>query len=557
MHTPAHALALPLLVLLGALAACDADAPPASPLPGAAGEGCPGALVGEPPCNPFLADGPWASSHRASYAQGSSPLEAPRAGEALSSEHIYLSGSPITLVFSGRYPDGGRAIWGSPVGSVGGVVKLDAESLTVIDEYVAREREAAPPAVTLGITGAYTLIDRDGRFLVARSRSVEVFEDSVPGDRASPIALARRFDLPDSAFCGADDLVVGMTLTYDGAVAFVTERGVVGVVPRAPEAMRADRVVTHTIHGAECGGDGVETVSNSIAADEQGGIYVVSSAALYRVDWDGARLTAGWRAEYALGAERGSVRLGAGSGSTPSLMGTDGDRFVVITDAQPLMHLVLMWRDAIPPGWAPIAPGKDPRIACEVPITFGDPQVTRSLSEQSVLVRGHAAVVVNNQLADPSFLEGQNPLLQNILAALEGGDPAQAPRGLQRVDWDPQARRCEVVWANPEPSVPNAIPTMSERTGLIYAQGQTAGAWGLSLIDFETGAEVGFEPAPDATCDGLWDALPAVERLGMRRALERLPASCENSFYAATEVGPGGAIYQGTLHGLTRYRPAR
>ena len=62
------------------------------------------------------------------------------------------------------------------------------------------------------------------------------------------------------------------------------------------------------------------------------------------------------------------IRLGPGSGSTPSLMGTkaDDDRFVVITDGQALMHLVLFWRDEVPDDWEPIAPGKDPRIACEI-----------------------------------------------------------------------------------------------------------------------------------------------------------------------------------------------
>ena len=39
----------------------------------------------------------------------------------------------------------------------------------------------------------------------------------------------------------------------------------------------------------------------------------------------------------------------------------------------------------------------------------------------------------------------------------------------------------------------------------------------------------------------------------VQSAFERLPKSCENSFYAATEVGPDGAIYQGTWYGATRY----
>ena len=36
--------------------------------------------------------------------------------------------------------------------------------------------------------------------------------------------------------------------------------------------------------------------------------------------------------------------------------------------------------------------------------------------------------------------------------------------------------------------------------------------------------------------------------------LTELPLSCENSAYAATEIGPGGTIWTGTFLGLTIYR---
>jgi hypothetical protein len=37
------------------------------------------------------------------------------------------------------------------------------------------------------------------------------------------------------------------------------------------------------------------------------------------------------------------------------------------------MHLIMMWRDETPKDWQPIAPGMDPRIVCDVPVDFGDP----------------------------------------------------------------------------------------------------------------------------------------------------------------------------------------
>ncbi len=72
------------------------------------------------------------------------------------------------------------------------------------------------------------------------------------------------------------------------------------------------------------------------------------------------------------------------------------DRFVVITDGQKQVHLDLMWRDKIPADWEPVRPGANRRIACEVPVDFGQPPGTPSLNEQSVLIRGTSAVLVNN-----------------------------------------------------------------------------------------------------------------------------------------------------------------
>ena len=137
-----------------------------------------------------------------------------------------------------------------------------------------------------------------------------------------------------------------------------------------------------------------------------------------------------------------------------------------ITDGQNLMNLVLFWRDDIPADWEPIAPGKDRRIACEIPIRFGVPDVTESCSEQSVAVRGYSAVVVNDLLRDPTINEpSESPfaaIAQNLVSALEGGIPAKAPIGFERVDWDPESQTCASIWANTTVSVPNGIPSISE-----------------------------------------------------------------------------------------------
>lgn len=472
------------------------------------------------------------------------------------------AGVPVIASFSAPYEDGGRAVWSTVTGADAAVIKIDHEAFEIIDWYVPAQREDNPPGFTLGLSGAYTAIDSKNRFIVGRTRFVGFYRDGVEGDRASAIELEKRIFMPDEVFCNEDDVIAGMSLTYDGYLAFATELGNLFVIsPDAdPENLGEIPVVSTNDNCATADEADLEIVSNSVAVDENGGIYVLTSAAMYRFDWDGSRLARRWRAAYESSEEVPSpIRLGPGSGSTPSLMGTDADddRFVVITDGQALMNLVLFWRDEVPADWEPIAPGKDPRIACEVPVDYGT-GATEAISEQSVAVRGYAAVVVNDLLTNPTI----NPpsmlalaqLGQNTVSALEGGIPEKAPFGFERIDWDPATRTCSTVWANSDISVPNGIPSISEASGLVYGAGQRDGQWGLEGLDFETGeSRVWAEAGPGACLPqhlAILGLLP-----GVTEALTEVPDSCENSFYAATTVGPDGMVYQGTLNGVTRHVP--
>jgi hypothetical protein len=206
------------------------------------------------------------------------------------------------------------------------------------------------------------------------------------------------------------------------------------------------------------------------------------------------------------------------------------DRFVVITDGQRIAHMVLYWRNRIPEDWKRIAPGKPRRMACEVPIRFGNPDATETNSEQSVLVRGYGAVAVNNQLRIDAVL-GLLPQQIRPVGVLTGQILGNEPHGAQRVDWHPRTQTCTTRWENAEVSIPNGIPTMSARTGLLYGIGLEAGTWGLLGLDWQTGERALFTPASASPSD--------------------------NSFFAATTIGPGGSVWTGTFGGVTVYRPAQ
>lgn len=487
----------------------------------------------EPQCNPHLAQDAWSASHRANAAQASSPLPGIRDATQVNIDHISLTAAPNNLNFTEPDAAGRQAMWASTVGFTGEIVKVDSASLNLIDRFFPEG------AGSLSASGAYNLLDRDQHLIVGQADSLQVYGDSEVGNRHSGIRQLSNFVLPAEARCGtrADELV-GITMLPDGHVAFATKFGMVGVVPRQPEAMCAASTRVFSINGDNCSDasiadEALEQVSNSIAADEASNIYVVSSAAQYRINWDGDVLSPGWRAAYSGAGGSGGGRLGSGSGSTPSLMGlsTDRDRFVVITDGQPLMHLVLMWKDDIPSDWTPIKPGLDRRIACEIPVNFGDDNATVSLSEQSVLVRGYASVIVNNQLGLNSLL-ALVPSQAQPFTQLTSGLSINRPRGLERIDWNPLTRQCQRVWSNPNVSIPNGIPSMSASSNQIFGVGSRTlmglDWWTLEGVDFASGESTFSLPAS--------------------------PYPTDNSFYAATVIGPGESVWTGTFGGLTRYR---
>lgn len=462
----------------------------------------PNPFADEPPANPFL-DSVWAESHRNSYCQASSPFDAPYYPEKLRFQFLRLYDLPITIAFSKPYPDGKRVAWVSTVGFTGKIAKIDLENFRVIDEVKPEKHE-------MGISGAYSILS-NYTFFVPKLKRIEAYGDKVAGERLSEIELKRVFEIPENALCDSNEKIVGITMTYDGMIAFATSHATVGVVSQ--DFKRYD-----VFHIGNCS----ERVSNSIAADEEGGIYVVTDKAMYRINWDGEKLTLGWRAEYMTGSQMAG-RLGKGSGSTPSLMNCGDDRFVVITDGQKLMHMVLFWRDEIPEDWKGLE-GRDRRIAAEVPVTFGF-ETDESYSEQSVLVRNCSAAITNNRLGLrildllPERLQPFSMLVSNL--------PGVAPYGVEKFVWDPDKRELRKAWANKDVSFPNAIPTMSAKTNLFYAIGQRGGFWTIEAINWENG-------------EAVWYA-----------KVSPLPA--HNSFYAATEIGPDGCVYSGTLWGIVRF----
>lgn len=461
-----------------------------------------------PPVNPYLADSAWPMSHSHPYSQASVGHAGPTTASNSVVDFKALPAGIVTLCLDRTDGQGRAVVWASSLLGIHKLLRTDNQ-LLLVDSL---------PLWTLSkagaLSGAYTLVDHEGRFFVPRGQSLYAFMGVDAGDPSSKIKQHAHIDLTSRHIMQPDDAIVGLNISFDGYLVFVTMHGVVGVISR-------DFASLHHLQ-LPAG----ESVSNSIAVDEDGGIFVVTSKMMRRLQWTGARLTAdptagAWAAPYDTGDDLTIPgRLGKGSGTTPTLIGNQGeDQLVVIADGARLMKLVFFWRNAIPPAAQAKVPGV-PRIADQIPIRFGNANATLSTTEQSVLAHGYDTLVVNN---DYGWLK-KFPLQLGQAAVVFTNLPGVAPRGVEKFRWDPQAQRIVRVWANPDLSCPNGIPSYSAVSNLAYCIGQRRGRWTLEGIDWDTGASRFHQV------------------LGLRPRY--------NSAYAATQVAGEGMILSGALGGV-------
>ncbi|MFA6298603.1 MAG: hypothetical protein WC642_05515, partial [Nocardioides sp.] len=364
---------------------------------------------------------------------------------------------------------------------------------------------------------------------------------------------------PPTNLCQDEDLV-GLAHTYDGHLVIGTSLGNLIVMPADPDAWGDGPVATASVNGERCaqeGDESLEQMSNNLTVDETGGVYVVSDAALYRFDWDGAELERAWRAPY---RSESAGALSGGSGSTPTLMGdpSQDDRFVVITDASRFMRVNLYWRDDVPDGWTPPV-GDDPRLACSVPVDFGEPDRPGTKSDQSVVVDGYASYVVDNTVRGVSGLEKIDSRSRVVFTELAGSQAAHAPRGAARVDWDAAAQGCRTVWSNPTVSFPTGIPMMARSTHQLInnSLGRVAGksVFGIRALDADTGRSAWFVPGVEQDCGDRLNPLLAM--LGVNAPDSPIEPDlsnvCENANFAGVTMDDQGRIYHGTTYGLSRF----
>lgn len=463
-----------------------------------------------PPRNPFLADSVYPLAHGDSAQQDALPVRGPEdPGPSLDASEIhYAPTGPAQFgaYTSSPYPDGRRVYWSNGLDRI---VKVDFESFEILAtrwvEGAKRWTEAEADASIADfdesndglfalwhafqdanklrdLSSVYTVLDSDNTYFIAdKSGKITAYADADASDPGSAIVEQASFQMPEIV----TGLTVGMNMTFDGWLIVPTEHGYVVAISRDLKEHRVIRM-RHS-EGAEekaTRPTGYGWVRNAAAIDAEGGIYVASQQHMHRLIWTGDQLSidpadGAWTARYLNGWTHGT-------GATPSLMGFGSeDRFVVITDGEDLMNVVLFWRDEIPGDWDTLPGSPDRRIAGMLPADMGDPSLSEIQSEQSVVVAGYGALVVNNVPRNvPWYLPTR---ARSLLVSYLGSDPEYQPYGVQKFEWDAARREFRLAWVNRDISSPSCVPIVSYPSDRVYLIGAREDRWTLEALEWSNG----------------------------------------------------------------------
>jgi hypothetical protein len=469
----------------------------------------------EPAVNPWLANSAYPISHHNAAQTDSTAVDGPSIGKKLSRDDVKTvpllwssaptfknigeerivvaanpagiikvraSGEDFTLVSNVPYP--GREDVHAKITDE----KLH-ETMLRLDEKRRKKQDWQLLANTLWMfykfeinlrtfpSGAYSVIDKDGYHYTNFDKHylVKSFDDNRADQPMTPVAHADIVAQLAPEDREQISYLLGISMTYDGYIV-AAAGGAVIVVDR--ELKVRDYLMFPG-----------EYVENSVAVDEENGIYVVTSTSMHKLVWTGEQLSrdesdGAWSSPYEVMEEGEAKKLGAashGSGTTPSLLGfgSDEDKLVVISDGSPAgANLVAFWRDDIPADFTQKPGTLSRRIADQIPIG-----ISKTTIEASPVTHGNGVLVVNSTYPEPGPIPGD--LISN---AFLSGSTRAAPRGIKKFNWLPDENQFVESWRMEDIDNTDWMPpAVSTSNGLVYIANRRNDTYEYLAADWQTG----------------------------------------------------------------------
>ena len=328
-----------------------------------------------------------------------------------------------------------------------------------------------------GLRAYYALVNDQGILYVGNRNSIIAYADAERGNPESGIVKVGQYVFEKLKLQLGLKLplviMIGINVTPDGWLIAVTIDGtLIAIAPDLSEGQY------HNLEG--------ERIWNSVAIDDDAGIYLAGSKRMHKLIWTGGGFSdreedGAWSLDYAIGELDASLRAERGTGTTPALMGgeADKDQFVVVADAADVNNLMFLWRDDIPDDWEQLPGTNSRRIAGILPVDFSDPELDNSYSENSATIFEYGAVLGNNQVKTNEAMR--------MPVQLKMKDPARTPYGVQKFQWNAASRELEVAWTRADVSSPNSTPVVAMENRQLHVVGLKDGKWVMEVLDWDTG----------------------------------------------------------------------
>ena len=443
------------------------------------------------PQNPFMAAGDFSNIHNNSYMTDTYSQAGPL-GRNTSVTSVYAKGECASVTFNSK----GQivAICLLP-GKPAYLTLMQPDTLKVITQLAlpsvpaSGKRARAAHISTRDYTelsGGYFYLDHEDRAVVSTATR-HLITYGVEGRGAKQHFVAGT-DVDLTGAVADGDVIESALPDFKGNIWFVTlNGGKVGYIDHATGAI----AVTALPAGEE--------IANSFSMGRDGGIYIVSTTAMYRFD-QSTFPAPSWRTVYLNSGTQKPGQKSIGSGTTPTIM--PGGRVAIVDNASPREHVVVY--DA--------ATGNE---ICQEPVF----QRGASATENSLISVGNALIVENNF--------GNETVKSTTLGRT-------TTPGMTRVDVSATGA-CTTTWRNTTESAPSVVPKFSAAAGLVYTYTKPKGPgaidrWYWTAIDFRTGKRV-------------------YSKLAGTGALF-------NNSYASLYLGPTGDGFVGVVGGLIRVHDA-
>ena len=324
--------------------------------------------------------------------------------------------------------------------------------LTMFDnenlDIVAERELALKPFVSNAAGGAYFSLDKDENIIIgpASNRLEQYHVEVVDGAPQFVQDFSKEIPGLPPAVEANDPMLQDTVVDYEGRIWFMITDGRVGYYDRETDTIEMT--------------DLERELENSMVVDDRG-VYFVMVGATARVSADAeGRVRVDWEQPYDIGSGSGLL---AGSGSSPTLLGTRDDLFSFVDNADNQVNLLVLDRE-------------DGSTKCQVPLfTEGE-----SATENTVIGYDDDIVVVNNSGFEGAFAPARtiNPGLERYEVLRDGDDNVTG---------------CRNVWKN-ETSFGNSAQ-VGTQSGVIWGWGADPDVpdqdlFYLTATSWETGEEI-------------------------------------------------------------------